>query len=178
MKFAQVGYGHDGRGGEKKGGYTYLVNDNVRTGDNLTPVVKHAGNGNVFVTVGKVLTNKQLAEAKQKALDSNQEPPAYSRGLSKQFQGGSTYISGGKLTQDMLTRAYSSGELNIQKTVLQGGKLVNLGKASTTLQRQQQSLSVYNAEQLQKGSTPNYTQGKASTTQTALGYKVPKGEQQ
>lgn len=56
MKFAQVGYGHDGRGGEEKGGYTYLVNDSVRSGDILTPVVRHATSKNVFVTTGKVLS--------------------------------------------------------------------------------------------------------------------------
>ena len=35
-KFALVGYGSDGRGvGRTEQGYTYVVNDNVRTGDTI-----------------------------------------------------------------------------------------------------------------------------------------------
>lgn len=56
MKFAQVGYGSSGQGaGKDGGGYTYLVNDNVRTGDTITPVVKHAKSGRIFGTTGVIL---------------------------------------------------------------------------------------------------------------------------
>lgn len=68
MKFAQVGYGHDGRGaGKDKAGYTYIVNDNVRSNDKLQPVVRHYGNGAVFVTEGKVLAAGKTFSGARKA---------------------------------------------------------------------------------------------------------------
>lgn len=57
MKMVQVGYGHDGRGGEEKGGYTYLVNNSVRK-EQVMQVIAHASRGvnnRAFVTTGKVL---------------------------------------------------------------------------------------------------------------------------
>ncbi len=67
MKFAQVGYGHDGRGSGKEGaGYTYLVNDNVRAQDKLQPVVRHYGNGALFVTQGKVLATGKTFQGARK----------------------------------------------------------------------------------------------------------------
>ena len=62
-KFAQVGYGSQGQGAGKSGtGYTYIVNDNVRAGDTIQPVVTHATSGKVFVTTGKTLsTTKNLS---------------------------------------------------------------------------------------------------------------------
>lgn len=59
-KFAQIGYGRNGRGVGKSGiGYTYVVNDNVRTGDNITPVVTHYLSGKEFATTGKVLSRSE-----------------------------------------------------------------------------------------------------------------------
>ena len=67
MKFAQVGYGHDGRGsGKDRAGYTYLVNDNVRAQDKLQPVVRHYGNGALFVTQGKVLATGKTFQGARK----------------------------------------------------------------------------------------------------------------
>ena len=59
MKFAKVGYGSAGQGlgrteNEDPEGYTYLVNDNVRTGDRIQPVATSRKNKK-FVTTGKVL---------------------------------------------------------------------------------------------------------------------------
>lgn len=60
-KFALVGYGSDGRGvGTTQQGYTYVVNDNVRTGDTIQPIAtsrKGKGRtleGRKFVTTGVV----------------------------------------------------------------------------------------------------------------------------
>lgn len=67
-KFATVGYGSEGQGlGKTTDGYTYVVNDNVRTGDMLQPSVKHSGNGAIFATTGKVLgmTKENSAKGKQ-----------------------------------------------------------------------------------------------------------------
>lgn len=66
-KFAQVGYGSQGQGAGKSGtGYTYIVNDNVRTGDTIQPIVRHAGQKEtIFVTTGKTLsTTKNLSNEK------------------------------------------------------------------------------------------------------------------
>ena len=54
MKIAKVGYGRDGRGvGKTNGGYAYLVNNNVRTGDVIQPIAT-SSRGRKFVTTGKV----------------------------------------------------------------------------------------------------------------------------
>lgn len=60
MKFAKVGYGSAGQGlgkttNEEPAGYTYLVNDNVRTGDRIQPIATNWKSGKQFVTTGKVL---------------------------------------------------------------------------------------------------------------------------
>jgi len=57
-KFAQVGYGHDGRGiGQTEGGYTYIVNDNVRTGDLIVPIPAfNVKAGRDVLTTSKVLS--------------------------------------------------------------------------------------------------------------------------
>lgn len=52
-KFALVGYGSDGRGvGKTQQGYTYVVNDNVRTGDTIQPIATRKGRK--FATTGVV----------------------------------------------------------------------------------------------------------------------------
>ena len=49
-KFAQVGYGSRGQGvGKTADGYTYVVNDNVRTGDKIQ-VISTSSRGNKFAT--------------------------------------------------------------------------------------------------------------------------------
>lgn len=60
MKFAKVGYGSNGQGlgktaNENPSGYTYLVNDTVRTGDRIQPIATNWKNGKKFATTGKVL---------------------------------------------------------------------------------------------------------------------------
>lgn len=56
MKFAQIGYGSDGRGAGKSGeGYTYLVNDNIRK-EQILQVISHSPAGRAFPTTGQVLT--------------------------------------------------------------------------------------------------------------------------
>lgn len=57
-KFARVTYGSHGDTKE----YTYVVNDNVRTGDYINPSVKHYISGTIFGTLGIVQsTAKQNA---------------------------------------------------------------------------------------------------------------------
>lgn len=53
-KFALVGYGSDGRGvGRTEQGYTYVVNDNVRTNDIIQPIAT-SSKGRKFATTGFV----------------------------------------------------------------------------------------------------------------------------
>ena len=53
-KFALVGYGSDGRGvGTTQQGYTYVVNDNVRTGDTIQPIAT-SRKGRKFATTGVI----------------------------------------------------------------------------------------------------------------------------
>ena len=74
-KFALVGYGSDGRGvGKTQQGYTYVVNDNVRTGDTIQPIAT-SRKGRKFATTGVVNhaykeTSVKGQEAKQSAQEN------------------------------------------------------------------------------------------------------------
>lgn len=67
-KFAQVGYGSQGQGlGKTTDGYTYVVNDNVRTGDRIQ-VVSTSRKGNKFATTAVPLhTYKETSKKGQLA---------------------------------------------------------------------------------------------------------------
>lgn len=75
-KFALVGYGSDGRGvGKTEQGYTYVVNDNVRTGDTIQPIAT-SSKGRKFATTGVVNhsykeTTAKGQMAKQEAEENN-----------------------------------------------------------------------------------------------------------
>ena len=73
-KFALVGYGSDGRGvGTTQQGYTYVVNDNVRTGDTIQPIAT-SRKGRKFVTTGVVNHSyKETSVKGQEAKQSSQE---------------------------------------------------------------------------------------------------------
>ena len=149
MKFAQVGYGSTGEGVDRQTGeaYTYLVEDNVRVGTRLTPIVKHAKSGEMFVTTGVV-----LEESKDEY----------------DLVGASGYI-----TQDELTRAYTSRQLGVYGSRGKGGKFMK--ETSYTdengeyvLSKEEQdaralSLAVYEKEQRDKGLKPTYSGGRATT---------------
>ena len=77
-KFALVGYGSDGRGvGRTQQGYTYVVNDNVRTKDIIQPIAT-SRKGRKFVTTGVVNhaykeTTAKGQQAKQSAQNNGAE---------------------------------------------------------------------------------------------------------
>ena len=73
-KFALVGYGSDGRGvGTTQQGYTYVVNDNVRTGDTIQPIAT-SRKGRKFATTGVVNhAYKETSVKGQEAKQSSQE---------------------------------------------------------------------------------------------------------
>lgn len=69
-KFAQCGFGSQGQGlGNTTDGYTYVVNDNVRTGDKIQVVAtSHGKNPKKFVTTAVPLhTYKENTEKGQEA---------------------------------------------------------------------------------------------------------------
>ena len=78
-KFAQCGYGSQGQGlGKTTDGYTYVVNDNVRTGDKIQ-VIATSKKGNKFATTAVPLhTYKETSAkgqiAKQQSLQKGKEP--------------------------------------------------------------------------------------------------------
>lgn len=67
-KFAICRYGSQGQGPQNDPSktYTYIVNDNVRSGDNIQ-VVSTAINGKKFATTAKTLTKKDAEELSQKS---------------------------------------------------------------------------------------------------------------
>ena len=70
-KFALVGYGSDGRGvGKTQQGYTYVVNDNVRTGDIIQPIAT-SRKGRKFATTGFV--NHSYKETSAKGQGAKQQ---------------------------------------------------------------------------------------------------------
>ena len=73
-KFALVGYGSDGRGvGKTQQGYTYVVNDNVRTGDTIQPIAT-SRKGRKFATTGVVNhAYKETSVKSQEAKELAQE---------------------------------------------------------------------------------------------------------
>ena len=67
-KLAICRYGSRGEGPENKPSktYTYIVNDNVRSGDNIQ-VISTSSKGNKFATTAKTLTKKDAEELSQKS---------------------------------------------------------------------------------------------------------------
>lgn len=92
MKIAKVGYGRDGRGvGKTDGGYAYLVNNNVRTGDVIQPIAT-SSKGRKFVTTGKV--NSSYKETSVTGIEEKQKAQSQSK-------------------NGEITRAYTGKELGV-----------------------------------------------------------------
>ena len=72
-KFAKVGYGSQGQGlGKTENGYTYIVNDNVRTHDVIQVIsTSHGKTPKKFATTGKV--NHSYKENSVKGQEAKQE---------------------------------------------------------------------------------------------------------
>lgn len=113
-KFVTVGYGSQGQGTNRHTGegYTYIVNDNVRTGDKVAVAVMHAGaNGKIFGTTGKILSSTKSELKAREQMGENKDKPIASaftakelgykqtRGATGKFQGSThdkygNYIAG------------------------------------------------------------------------------------
>ncbi len=92
-KFAKCGYGSSGEGlGKTQDGYTYVVNDNVRTGDRIQ-VVATSRKGNKFATTAVPLhtyqeNSKKGQMARQEAEQKTGEAP------TKSYSGKELGVSG------------------------------------------------------------------------------------
>lgn len=98
-KFAQCGYGSKGQGVGKTGeGYTYVVNDNVRTGDIIQVISTSRANRKFATTAVPLHTYKESTvkgqEARQKAVDATGNEP------TKSYTGKELGVTGSKRVQD------------------------------------------------------------------------------
>lgn len=99
-KFAQCGYGSQGQGlGKTTDGYTYVVNDNVRTGDKIQ-VIATSKKGNKFATTAVPLhtykeTSAKGQMAKQEAMSKTGKDPTQS------YSGKELGVQGSKATQPL-----------------------------------------------------------------------------
>lgn len=101
-KFAKVTYGTHG----DTGLYTYVVNDNIRTGDYMQPSVKHYKSGKIFATTAIV---QQTAKETSKA-GQNMKQELQSKGREA-------------------VNAYTGKELGIQPERGEGGRFATSGGA-------------------------------------------------
>ena len=95
-KFALVGYGSDGRGvGKTEQGYTYVVNDNVRTGDTIQPIAT-SRKGRKFATTGVVNhTYKETTAKGQEAKQSAEQNKA--QDITRVYSGKELGASGSRV---------------------------------------------------------------------------------
>lgn len=117
-KFAQVGYGSRGQGAGKSGtGYTYIVNDNVRTGD-VIQVVATSSKGRKFGTTGKTMqTTQNLSNEKtlkQQIINQEAKTQLKAKGYIRVDENGKIIdIDSVKKGDTGLTTAYSGKELGV-----------------------------------------------------------------
>jgi hypothetical protein len=99
-KLAQCGYGSQGQGlGKTTDGYTYVVNDNVRTGDRIQ-VVATSKKGNKFATTAVPLhTYKENSVKGQKAKQEAQEQTG--KDPTQSYSGKELGVQGSKATKPL-----------------------------------------------------------------------------
>lgn len=106
-KFANVTYGTNNPDGKP---YTYVVNDNVRTGDLINPSVRHAKSGVLFATTARV---KNAAKTASKLQQINPETNLGEKGLLGQTD---------EETRSKLVQVETGKELGISKQRGAGGQ--------------------------------------------------------
>lgn len=99
-KFAQCGYGSQGQGlGKTTDGYTYVVNDNVRTGDKIQ-VIATSKKGNKFATTAVPLhTYKETSAKGQIAKQQVQEKTG--KEPTQSYSGRELGVQGSRATQPL-----------------------------------------------------------------------------
>ena len=105
-KFALVGYGSDGRGvGKTQQGYTYVVNDNVRTGDTIQPIAT-SRKGRKFATTGVINhAYKETSVKGQEAKELAQENGASD--VTRVYSGKELGAQGSKVSKAGLQSEYA-----------------------------------------------------------------------
>ena len=122
-KFAQCGYGSQGQGlGKTTDGYTYVVNDNVRTGDKIQ-VIATSKKGNKFATTAVPLhTYKETSAkgqiAKQQSLQKGKEPIDVFSGKELGVQGSTATKLLDNIIPGILLPCATLSSLNSYKTLL------------------------------------------------------------
>lgn len=173
-KFAQVGYGSQGQGvGNNPDGYTYLVDDSVRTGDKIQ-VVATSSRGRKFGTTAVPLSTYKENSAKGQQARTN----AIARGdtrianmLDEAKDGGFiTQQDLDRMTQTQITRAYTGKELGLER------------KGMTRLEYKQAvrggNIKAYKNELSSVGEKPELTSKAQDTFDTYSSKFMSKGEQQ
>lgn len=125
MKFAQIGYGHGDesavqpngkpKGGRGKGGYTYLVSDNIRKED-ILQVISHSPRGRAFPTTGQVLTVHKNAPK-----DPNGQPVDAPKDLTTAYNQRELGVTGVGLTRDERTAQARQNALSVYNVEKYGG---------------------------------------------------------
>lgn len=122
-KFAQCGYGSAGQGlGTTTDGYTYVVNDNVRTGDKIQ-VISTSRSGTKFATTAVPLhTYKENSakgqKAKQEAMSKTGNEPTQSysgKELGVSASRATQPLADGKRTQSEYAMATRAGNIAMYK---------------------------------------------------------------
>lgn len=124
-KLALVRYGSEGEGPKKPEGkaYTYVVNDNVRKGDRISPVVRHYspnGRNTIFATTGVV-----QATAKNASTEKGKEMMADFEKAKETNEN----------AQKTLTDVYTGKELNLGPQKDSSGKYIQEGRSSLPLSK-------------------------------------------
>lgn len=120
-KIAKCGYGSDGRGiGKTEEGYTYIVNDNVRTGDRIQVIATSRAQKKFATTAVPLHTYKETTvkgkQAKQDAITATGKDPTESYtgkelGVSKEGINKPTFRMGGDKQQSQYTLETRAGNI-------------------------------------------------------------------
>ena len=116
-KFAKVGYGSDGRATGKVGGYVYIVNDNVRTGDKIQ-VISTSKKERKFATTAVPIHTYKETSSKGKQIEqevkniTGKEPTKSYTGRELKAKGSMVASQG---QQSAYTEATRAGNIEMYK---------------------------------------------------------------
>lgn len=118
-KFAKVGYGSDGRGTGKVGGYLYVVNDNVRTGDRLQVIATSQRNRKFATTGVPIHTYKELSskgmEAKREAMEDMEKSQRRDKDITRAYTGKEMGLQRSGISQKDYNEEVRAGNIEMYK---------------------------------------------------------------
>ena len=140
-KFALVGYGSDGRGvGKTTQGYTYVVNDNVRTGDKIQPIATSRA-GRKFATTGVV--NHAYKENSVKGQEAKID--VLSKGDKEITRSVERNVAKGRISMEQVDSEQKRREREVTQAFT--GKELGLSRKGKTIPQYQQETRAANIEQ-------------------------------